>query len=390
MSHPGVHEQSARGGDFAGRVVAVYLPESSTPPHEREVHDLLARRLASLAGYDYGGTQVLPAPAHGARPPAARWYCIPAATLDHPDQARQLGIAGESDLFGGVVPAPFVATKIITHDLVDEQADAIRGWSAEFARRVAPVVLDGFSVFNRDDALRAGRLLLQDGPVRLKPARARGGRGQTIVSDLRALQAVLADMEDADFVSGLVVEEDLEDVVTFSVGQVRLPGLTASYSGTQRLTMDNRGVWVYGGSDLDVVAGGFDALLESAVPADVRRAVEHARRYDQAASECFDGLLASRRNYDVVIGRNGRGRRKCGVLEQSWRIGGASGAEVAALEVLARGEVAAVSASVVERYGPPAELPSGAAVLYQGDDPDVGPVTKFSIVSTAPPQAEKG
>ena len=53
----------------------------------------------------------------------------------------------------------------------------------------------------------------------------------------------------------------------------------------------------------------------------------------------------------MVQGRDARGELRCGVLEQSWRIGGASGAEVAALEVLMQGDVDAVSASVVERYG---------------------------------------
>ncbi|KAF1023032.1 MAG: hypothetical protein GAK30_00722 [Paracidovorax wautersii] len=330
MPDASVHHRSS-GSVPAERLAVAYLPEATTPPHEREVHANLARRLAMLMGYDDAGEQQPAAPGRALAGTAARRYWIPAATLDQPAQVRALGIRRETDFFGGVVPAPFVASKIITHDLVDEQAEAVRGWSAAFARRVAPVVLNGFSVFTHEDALRAGRLLLQDGPVRLKPAHARGGRGQRTVEDMRALNVALDAIDAQDLRDGLVVEEELEDIVTFSVGQLRLPGLTASYSGTQRLTTDNRGELVYGGSDLDVVVGGFDALLAQTLPADVHRAVESARRYDQAASDCFEGLLASRRNYDVVIGRNGRGRRKCGVLEQSWRIGGASGAEVAAV-----------------------------------------------------------
>src|SRR3712207_8788490 len=40
-----------------------------------------------------------------------RVYFVPSCTLIGLEQARQLGITGEDDLFGGVVPYPFVATK---------------------------------------------------------------------------------------------------------------------------------------------------------------------------------------------------------------------------------------------------------------------------------------
>jgi len=42
-----------------------------------------------------------------------------------------------------------------------------------------------------------------------------------------------------------VLEEELGDVTTYSVGQVRVAGLVASYCGTQSLTTDNSGATVY-------------------------------------------------------------------------------------------------------------------------------------------------
>ena len=45
-------------------------------------------------------------------------YFVPSDTLDSEVTARA-GIRRESDLFGGVVPHPFVATKTITHPLLD-------------------------------------------------------------------------------------------------------------------------------------------------------------------------------------------------------------------------------------------------------------------------------
>ena len=43
-------------------------------------------------------------------------------------------------------------------------------------------------------------------------------------------------------------------------------------------------------------------------------------------------FFASRRNYDIARGIDAQGQWRCRVLEQSWRIGGASGPEVAALQ----------------------------------------------------------
>ena len=179
----------------------------------------------------------------------------------------------------------------------------------------------------------------------------------------------------------LVLEEDLEEVRTYSVGQVRLPDRTISYFGTQVLTPDNEGAPAYGGSSLFVVRGGFDALLARPMPAESREAVERAIAFDRLADRHIAGLIASRRNYDVACGVAGDGNRRIGVLEQSWRIGGATPAEIAALEALAREpQVQAVRARSVEVYGHPPALPEGAAVYYRGHDPKMGPLTKYACV----------
>ena len=69
------------------------------------------------------------------------------------------------------------------------------------------------------------------------------------------------------------------------------------------------------------------------------------------------------------------------MLEQSWRIGGASSAEVAALEVFRQGTSArAVKASSLEFYGREQSVPAGAQVLYRDEDADVGFITKCVTV----------
>jgi len=131
---------------------------------------------------------------------------------------------------------------------------------------------------------------------------------------------------------------------THSVGQVQVGHLMASYFGTQRLTINHRGHDVYGGSTLVVSRGAFADLLRLDLQADVRTAVEQALVYHGAATTSFSGLFASRCNYDVAQGVDDSGRCHSGVLEQSWRIGGASGAEAAALHALRDDPACSVSA----------------------------------------------
>jgi uncharacterized protein DUF3182 len=345
--------------------------------HERATRDGLAGRLAALKGFDFVGEY------DQARPPRGPVYFVPSDTLAGVEAAAALGVRGEQDLFGGVVPHAFAATKAITHPLVRPEAAAPPGWSPAFGRRVRGAVLAGFTAFSRADARRAGERLLERGPVRVKPVRATGGRGQAVAADAAALEAALGALESGALSrDGVVLEEDLAAVTTYSVGQVRVADLVASYFGTQRLTPDNGGAAVYGGSELLVARGGFEALAGLGLPEEARLAVGRAQVYDAAAAECFAGMFASRRNYDVALGLDAAGRTRCGVLEQSWRLGGASGAEVAALEAFRAGPaVRAVRAATVEVYGgavPPP--PPDATVYFRGVDERDGPMTKYATV----------
>ena len=363
----------AAGGD----VVVYRGPASHRADHDHTTCAALARLIARIKGGRYAGE-------YGrGRDYARPLYFVPTDTLVGIDDARALGIASDADLFGGVVPYPFVATKCISHPLVDDRASTPDGWSQAFAIRVREAVLKGYAAFSVDDALRAGLRLFDEGLVRIKEALGIGGAGQTVVADRTALERALAGA-DADEVSryGIALEQHLSDVTTHSVGQVQLDDLLATYCGTQRLTSNNHGQMVYGGSDLFIVRGGFDALLASNPAPPARRAIEQARVYDSAALECFAGMFASRRNYDIAEGSDAFGRARSGVLEQSWRIGGASGAEVAALAAF-RDDPALerVRASCTEVYGSDVSPPAGATVYFQGVDTHAGPLTKYFMLS---------
>jgi hypothetical protein len=344
--------------------------------HERSSRGHLAGRIARLLGCEHAGDY----------DPDGRYsepvYFVPSHTLVGLSAARALGIRSEADLFGGVVPFAFVATKTITHPLVDAAAHVPAGWSHAFPARVRDVVLVGLSAFAHDDALRAGEQMLQRGEVRVKPGTGIGGRNQAVVTTLRELErAVAAIAPDELARCGVVLEENLRDVETYSVGRVRIGEHVASCVGTQRMTRDNRGNEVYGGSDLLVARGDFDALLALSLEPAARLAVTQANIYDTAARELFPGLLASRSNYDIARGTAPDNRVTSGVLEQSWRLGGASSAEIGALEAFAADpELSVVHAYCVECFGTDREPPPDAVVHYAGVDERVGPLLKYAVV----------
>lgn len=344
-----------------------------TPEHEHAVHLKLADCLAQLLGVEH--QQPSPSPQAG-----AGLYHVPTQTLIDPARYQPLGIESEDDLFGGLVSQPFMATKAISHPL-PAGACFPPGWTDGFAQQASDALLRGYTVFAKQDARRAAALLLREGKVRIKPVQACAGRGQQVIEDLQALEPILAGMdEQALGLWGLVLEEDLSAVQTFSVGQVRVAGLTLSYHGTQQLTQDHDGSDVYGGSDLVIVRGDYLQLLQLPLEDPVRLAVNQAVRYEQAAERHFPGLLASRRNYDIARGQDSHGHLRSGVLEQSWRIGGASSAEVLALLAFAADPaLQALRASTHEVFGA-CPLPADATLFYQGDDSELGQLSKYARI----------
>lgn len=352
--------------------VKIYPARMIEPEHEKTVHHELGRRIAQLLGMRFGGE-------YDGLPCTERQYLIPTDTIIGTRCADQLGLSQESDLFGGIAPYGFLPTKAITHSLYNIHAMAPDGWSHEFGEHIRDCVLRGYTAFSLPDATEAGRLLLNGGPVRIKPVTATAGRGQLVVSDFGALQEALG-RQDFRALSqyGLVLEAHLDFVETFSVGQVRLGGNLASYIGTQRLTPDNQGDMVYGGSELIVSRGGFDQLLKLEFDENQLNVIDKAQQYDQAVDHYYPSLIASRRNYDVARGRDANGSWCTGVLEQSWRIGGASAAEIAALEAFHNhDDVNVVVATTTEVFGADVIGPEDAIPLFQGVDSEIGPVSKF-------------
>lgn len=357
-------------------VVVVHFPRLGGRMHTHETMTLsvVAQAIARLKNCAFSGCY------DGTRHYLGRLFFVPSDTL-MADEAQELGITTAGGFFGGVVPHPFVKTKAITHALVSDRADRPAGWSGAFARTIRDSVLPGFTAFSTSDARLAAQRLLTHGAVRLKEPLRDSGIGQSVVTTARALDAFL-ERYPADTMAthGLVLETNLRQPVTLSVGRITIGDMTIAYHGTQRTVVNNKGQTVYGGSRLVCARGGWDALDRLTMPEEVRLAVAQARTYDEAVS-AYPGFLASRRNYDVGQGIDREGRWRSGVLEASWRSGGASTAELAALTAFARNPaLQIVEASAVKEFGRGREAPRGSAIHFQGEDPEDGPILRYTMV----------
>ncbi|MHC8385215.1 DUF3182 family protein [Pseudomonas sp. LB3P14] len=343
------------------KLVVAHSVRPEAPLHEVETNRALARWLAQILGLKYGGSY--DPELHNGRD----LYLLPTQTLVGVAAARQLGVKGPEDLWGGYVDHDFICTKAISHGLLNRHAFAPDGWAPLFSERVRNVVLDGLSVFSLEDARPAAEHLLYSGPIRIKPIHACAGRGQEVIKSLDQFDAILA-RPDAKtlFTEGVVLEQDLDQVITHSVGQSFIGDKVLSYCGDQYLTKDGQGEQVYGGSNLLVVQGSYDDLLELELTDDVQLAIRQAQVFDRAADEAYPGFYASRRNYDIAQGVDSNGKQRSGVLEQSWRMGGASSAEVAALQSFVKHPgMRAIRVTSVETYIDQ-PLPTDAIEVYRG------------------------
>lgn len=351
---------------------AVCFDHAGAAGHDSTTKASVARAIAELLELPFAER------ARDARAP----YRVPCETLVGLAAAARTGVRGPEDLFGGVVPQAFMATKLITHPLPDACVAAPAGWPALLGAQLHGVVLPGYSAFSSSDALAAGEHLLRDGPVRLKAGDGVGGAGQAVVACGTELARWIGALDPAALArDGCVLECNLEQVVTYSVGAVSVGRWRAAYCGQQTTTRNRAGEEVYGGSRLVVARGGFDELLALDLPLASRAAVLQAMQYDALTRRACRGMFASRVNYDVAQGVDAQGRLRSGVLEQSWRIGGASGAEVAALLAFkADPALHCVVASTHEVHADHAVVPAGARLHFDGVDAQQGRLLKYAQV----------
>ncbi|MCR0985027.1 DUF3182 family protein [Roseomonas populi] len=206
--------------------------EHTSNEHDRASRHVLLTRIAGLLS-----VPLLPA-VEAAQAADRAVFLVPGDTIEV-TPGHGLGALSPSRILGGILPAMFVGTKAIAHGLVDPAAACPPEWSHWMAEETSDCVLRGYTAFTRNDAFRAGRLLLTHGPARLKDVCGKAGLSQAVVRNEAELAAALA-LEDPDSLArcGLVLEQDLVDVITYSVGSAQLRGERISYWGQQNLTKD--------------------------------------------------------------------------------------------------------------------------------------------------------
>lgn len=194
-------------------IVVIHFHRSDAPmyAHEKTTLSAVAQAIARIKDCEFSGCYA------NARHYSGNLFFVPGDTLA--DEALELGVSAASNLFGGVVPYPFVKRKAITHELVTEGGDRPEGWSVAFGRRVRDSVLPDFTVFSASGARLAAERLLPLGAVRLKEPLRDGGSGQTVITTLRALDEFLERYPNEVIAThGLVLETNLQRAVTLSVG----------------------------------------------------------------------------------------------------------------------------------------------------------------------------
>jgi hypothetical protein len=126
--------------------------------------------------------------------------------------------------------------------------------------------------------------------------------------------------------------------------------------------------------------GTLDQLLQLEVPEHIHLAIKQAIIYDRARCH-YPDPLASRRNYDIGQGHDHKGNFYSGVLEHSWRIGGATGAELYAFEYFRKDvTITCVEASTHCVFGQHTDPPSQARIQFDGSDSDFGPMKVYTVV----------
>ena len=292
-----------------------YRPDSSVPINIAAA----AERIAQLLGGD-----LRPIENAGDSP-----YFVPFAAV-HDPLALQKGINGHGDVYGGVVKELQHADKAVLHALASKSAVSPIWYSRTFAEKIAGSVLPGYTTFTREDTILAYKRMKADGlNARFKDPSNTGGLGQHLISHDNELHQLISQHGDKLSNDGIVIEADLKDHQTVTIGVTDLEGEKYSWYGRPYDVMHNDMVR-FGGNELTVVRGEVSGLLAAASTVQDQLAIEQANQ----VFEAYDvlGTRISRATLDVVQGVGSDGRFLSGVTDPSIRPSASSAAEIRAIE----------------------------------------------------------
>lgn len=306
--------------------VLKYRPNSSVPVNIGAV----AKRIASLLGGEMRETV----------DSRSKVYYVPFAAV-HSDLATDKGIVGLGDLYGGIVREYQHADKAILHLLPSANAVHPAWYSPNFAESVRDVVLPGYTAFTYDDIEDGFNLMRSDGfSVRLKDPANTGGLGQHLIRSVEDLAETMTAYEGKLPNTGVVLEADLHDPVTITIGYVNIGGIVYSWHG-RPYDVEHDGMMRFSGNELTVVRGGLEVLREHSADPHDRLAIDQAERVFDAYS--LLGTVVSRATLDAVQGTACDGAFLSGITDPSLRPSASSAAEVRAIEALVANPAATVA-----------------------------------------------
>ena len=264
-------------------------------------------------------------------------YYVPAKTLQS-EIAEELGIRTSQDLYGGVVEHHIFATKAILHPTLYPNSPKPNVYPANFTTRIVEMglVLPGYTTFDPsfNEAQEIFNRLQQQGfNVRLKEPDQSDGDGQLRVADQSDLAKTIARYHPEYVVcKGIVLEANMEEATTVSVGQTTIAGRDYSHIAFQKDIRD-KGRTMYGGAVMRIFRKGLDHLAQNHFQeSHIAIAVQQSYQMYEAYGDLDPKL--SRASFDILQGYDARGNFSSGVTDQTFRLGGSSPAEVLAIEYL--------------------------------------------------------
>lgn len=261
---------------------------------------------------------------------------------------EELGVTSQNQIFGSVIE-PIYAEKSIFHPLINKPEVAPRNFPHKFPKQLfeSKATLPGYTVFCLDDALSAFELLkLQGVVVRLKDPQGSSGTKQLIVASRTEVEEFVKSIDPSKLKAlGLVLESNLINssdpkaaLRAYSAGWTVIDGKIYSYIGEQMFgetgTVDR-----YLGTKLYMVRGTTNNLIDFAKEKKLQSILQCLSKVKRAMV-FLPYLIGSRINFDFLVGipetlpANRYIKERTYVVEQSFRVGGATPAELLGIQYL--------------------------------------------------------
>jgi Protein of unknown function (DUF3182) len=296
--------------------VLEYAPNSSVPVSI----DAVAERIATHIGAVMDTSETA----------ATERYFVPMAAIHEP-LARKVGISALGGAYGGIVKELQHADKAVLHQLPHASMQSPGWYSRRFATEVKDTVLPGFTTFSAEDTRVAFNRMQGEGySVRFKDPAGTGEKGQYLVKTRDELEQVMLRHGDGFTEAGAILEANLNNAETITVGYVDIEGDQYSWYGSP-YDVEFSGTKRFGGNDITVVRGGLSALRDYCKDVRNKTAVEQSKVVFDAYHAHL-GSLIMRATFDAVQGIDNNGQFISGITDPSLRPSASSAAEIRAIE----------------------------------------------------------